>query len=178
MYITAFKFFVLTLTTLLLVCCADKNAALESEEKLLDGINKATESFDKRPYLVSARSLIMSSVHRGLTEPDSLVLVESINELGEYQCVSYTFHNKMITFYNARKVENSSGQFTGKYVQVPTKITPNEALTFIDAYQNGSFEKFYEDRNKNQIENIEKKWIISFITCNARDYSFKCMISQ
>jgi len=178
MYRTALKFIVPALTTLTLVCCAGKGAALELEEKLLNGINKATESFEGRPYVVSARSLIIGSVHRGLSDSDSLMLVESVNQHGEYQCVSYTSHNKMITFYNARKVENSSGQFTGEYVQVPADTTPYEALTFIDAHQNGSFEKFYEERNKIEQENLDKKWVVSFVTKNAADYSFKSMISK
>lgn len=175
---TALRLIVPAFTILSLVCCAGQGAVSELEEKLLNGINKATESFEGRPYIVSARSLIIGSVHKGLAESDSLMLVESVNSSGEYQCVSYVTHNKMITFYNARKVENASGQFTGEYIQVPAENTPYEALTFIDAYQNGSFDRFYEDRNKSERENLEKKWVVSFVTKDAADYSFKCMISQ
>lgn len=147
---------------------------VEKEAKaLLKEVNQATQYFEDREELFKARASIIAAINRNLLEKDSIVLVESVDKAGIYQCVSYVSHNKMTTFYNARKDVDT----TGEYIQSVADTTPYEALSFIDAFQNNFLDQYLQER-KEEISESEKDWIITFIIKESKQYTVENYISK
>ena len=145
------------------------------DKALLLAVNEAIEeeSFDTKEDIIKARELFAEGINRGLSETDSLVLVESIADDGVYQCVTYVYHNQMITFHNAKKGLADVGEFS----KVQVTDTPFEALTFLDAIQMNKFESFLTARKKD-IPESDAWWLITFVSKNGGSYSAKNYCSK
>ncbi|NDV69444.1 hypothetical protein [Dysgonomonas sp. 25] len=168
----------LLLTALILLASCTGTNAEEEAKALLAELNKSTGHFQEREELFKARTAVISSINRNILNPDSVFMVESIDKAGNYQCISYVAHNKMTTFYNARKAKNRDEQDIGEYIQTSADITPYEALSFVDAFQNSTIEQYLEERNAAKIAESGKNWILSFIVYKDDQYTIKNHISK
>lgn len=154
--------------------CTSGEKLTAEEQALLSAVNDAVvESFASKEDIVNARELFAEAINKGLLDTDSLVLVETIADDGVYQCVTYVYHNKMITFHNAKKEDRLSGEFT----QVQVTDTPYEALTFLDAIQMNKFDNFLRARTKD-IPESDDWWLITFVSKNGEAYSAKNYYSR
>ena len=129
------------------------------DKALLLAVNEAIEeeSFDTKEDIIKARELFAEGINRGLSETDSLVLVESIADDGVY----------------AKKGLADVGEFS----KVQVTDTPFEALTFLDAIQMNKFESFLTARKKD-IPESDAWWLITFVSKNGGSYSAKNYCSK
>lgn len=166
-------FFICLLLITSFTLCTSREKLSPEDQALISALNDAVAPFDRKEDVVQARGLFAESINKGLLDSDSLVMVESISDVGIYQCVAYVYHNRMITFYNAKKGVESADEFS----KVQINDTPYEALTFIDAIQMNKFESFLTARI-NDIPQSEDWWLITFLSKNGETYSAKNYFSK
>lgn len=162
------------LLILVLVQCTSNGDKLSPEaEALLIALNDSVEPFDHKADVAQARSLVVESINKGLLENDSLVMVETITPDGIYQCIAYIYHNKMITFHNVKKSNDSLESFS----KVQIAGTPYEALAFVDAIQVNKFDSYLAARSKD-LSDSNDWWLISFISKEKESFRARNYISK
>lgn len=160
------------------VQCVNKGSTANSS-KLFKELNAAIGAYNDRNDLIKARGTLIEAISRNMQNNDTIILVETIdNNLGMYICISYTLHNKMTTFYNARKALDPQGVPIGDFVQSSGETPPNEALSFIDAFQNEHLEQYIQQRNESTMNTSGHSWIITRIKTNGDQYSVTSRICK